>query len=164
MITQINFSKKSLVMASAGQALVSFSIQIGFVLILFAYYGYRPNPKIFYLPLAILPLVLLTLGLGFILSLLNGIVRDAGNIMSLLLTFFMFLTPILYAKPDTGMLALMTAYNPVYFIVSSPRDLILWGHLAEPNGFWASAGLCVLVFVVCLVAFHLTEARIAERV
>lgn len=164
MITKINFSKKSLVIASTGQALVSFLIQFILVLILFVYYGITPSPLILLVPILIIPILLFTLGLGFILSLLNGVVRDVGNILSVLVTFFMFLTPVLYAKPTEGLLAVITTYNPLYYLVAAPRDMILMNRISETGGFLISAVFALIVFLVCLVIFHLTETRVAERV
>jgi lipopolysaccharide transport system permease protein len=164
MITKINFSKKSLVIASTGQSIVSFLIQFVLVGILFVYYWIAPSIAILLIPITIIPIMLLTLGLGFILSLLNGIVRDIGNMLSVLMTFLLFLTPVLYAKPTTGILATVTNYNPLYYLVSVPRELILMGTISEWKGFLIASILSVIVFMVCVVVFHLTETRVAERI
>ena len=136
LLTKINFSRKSLVIASLGRSIVSFLIQLILVVILFVYYGIVPNTAIVFIPIVMIPILLLTLGLGFIFSLVNGVVRDIGNILGLLLTFLMFLTPVLYAKPRIGILAPATKYNPLYYIVSTPRDLVLTGTSSELNGFF----------------------------
>ncbi len=164
MITKINFSKKSLVIASVGQSVISFIVQFGLVCALFVYYGRPPSPAILLMPLFILPIIFLTLGLGFILSLLNGLMRDTGSIITLMMTFLMFLTPILYVKPGSGILAVATAYNPIYYLISSARELILAGTVAEPAGFIISACTSALIFMVSLIIFHLTETRVAERI
>lgn len=164
MIVKINFSKKSLVIASTGQSIIPFLVQFVLVVILFVYYRITPSIAIVLIPLMIIPMMLLTLGLGFILSLLNGIVRDIGNILSILMTFLMFLTPVLYAKPKTGLLATATIYNPVHYLVSVPRELVLMGTISEWEGFLLSTILSIAIFVVCLVIFHLTETRVAERI
>lgn len=164
MITQINFSKKSLVIASAGQSLISFLIQFALVIILFFFYRYVPSRAILLVPIVILPIVWLTLGLGFILSILNGVIRDIGNVISLLLTFLMFLTPVLYVKPETGILAYVTKYNALYYLVAVPRDLILNGSILELESFLVSSAFSFVIFILCLVVFHLTETRICERV
>ena len=164
MIVQINFSKKSLVVASMGQSIVSFLIQFVLVGILLVYYWIAPSTAILLIPILIIPTMLLTLGLGFILSLLNGIVRDIGNMLSVLMTFLMFLTPVLYAKPTTGILATVTNYNPLYYLVSVPRELMLMGTISEWKGFLVSSILSVIIFMVCVVVFHLTETRVAERI
>ncbi len=164
MITKINFSKKSLVFASTGQSIVSFLIQFILVIILFIFYGFKPSIMILTIPLFIMPIFLFTLGLGFILSLMNGIMRDIGNILAILMTFLMFLTPVLYAKPTTGFLALITNYNPIYYLISVPRELILMGTITEWNGYIISSIISIIVFIVCLIVFHLTETRITERI
>ncbi|MCK5055716.1 MAG: ABC transporter permease [Candidatus Aminicenantes bacterium] len=164
MIVKINFSKKSLVIASLGQSLISFLIQFFLAGILFLYYGYSPSAAILLFPILILPVLLLTLGCGFILSILNGIMRDIGNIIAIFMTFFMFLTPVLYSKPTSGILAHITRYNPLFYLVSVPRDLILTGHSAEWQGFWISVTISFFVFIFCLYVFHLAETRVTERI
>ena len=164
MIVKINFSKKSLVIASFGQSIISFLIQFVLVGILFAFYRIVPNIAILLTPITLIPIILLTLGLGFILSLLNGVIRDIGNIISLLITFLMFLTPVLYSKPTSGILASITRYNPLYYLVSTPRELILMGKVSEWRGFLISCFISVAVFIICLILFHLTETRVAERI
>jgi len=164
MIVKINFSKKALVIASTGQSLVSFLIQLVLVGILFVCYRITPNIAILWVPLMIIPIMLVTLGLDFILSLLNGVMRDIGNMLSMLMTFLMFLTPILYAKSTVGVLARITEYNPLYYLVSAPRDLVLMGTVPQLKGFLISSFISVIILIVCLIGFHLTETRIAERV
>src|SRR4030042_1823050 len=164
MITKINFSKKSLVIASTGQAIVSFLIQLFLIVILFVYYGFKPNIAILLIPITMIPMMLLTLGLGFILSILNGIMRDIGKIIAVLMTFLMFLTPVLYTKPTTGILANFTNYNPLYYLVSVPRELVLKGTISEWKGFLIASIASFIIFIMCLIVFHLTETRVAERI
>jgi lipopolysaccharide transport system permease protein len=164
MITKINFSKKSLVIASLGRSIVSFLVQFILVGLLFVCYGIVPSVAIFLIPIIIIPILLLTLGLGFILSVVNGVVRDIGNILGILLTFLMFLTPVLYAKPRMGILARFSNYNPLYYLVSAPRDLVLTGTSSELNGFFITSIIAIIIFMICLIIFHLTETRVAERI
>lgn len=164
MIVKINFSKKSLVLASAGQALVPFVTQ--FILVIILFFIYQTAPKLTFLlfPLLLLPLFLFTLGFGFILALLNGVIRDIGNGLLFIITFLMFLTPVLYAKPTEGILADLTRINPLYYLVSVPRELILQGTFTEWRGYLITSIVSLFLFVFCLIIFHLTETRVAERI
>ena len=164
MIAKISFSKKALVIASMGQSIVSFLIQLAIAITLFVFYGIAPSIAILLVPIVIIPIMLLTLGLGFILSILNGVIRDVGNLLSIFMTFLMFLTPVLYVKPTTGILAEITKYNPIYYLVSAPRELVLMGTILEWKGFLISSIISVVLFMVCLVAFHLAETRVTERI
>jgi lipopolysaccharide transport system permease protein len=164
MIVKINFSKKSLVFASAGQSIVPFLIQFILVIILFFTYKISPHITILLFPLFIIPIMLLTVGLGLILSLLNGIVRDFGIALSVFLTFLMFLTPVFYAKPRVGILLPITKFNPLFYLVQTPRELILMGKISEWKGFLYSSIISLVIFIIFLIVFHLTETRVAERI
>jgi len=164
MVTKINFSKKSLIIASMGRPIVSFLVQFGLLLTLFVVFGYKPSIAIFLTPLLLAPIMLFGLGFGFIFSILYGIMRDIGNVISLFLTFFMFLTPVLYAKPTDGILGTLTTYNPMYYLISIPRELILTGATHEWEGFMLSAILSLITFILCIFFFHISESKIAERI
>lgn len=164
MIVKINFSKKSLVLASVGQSVVSFLIQFILVCFLFLYYKFTPGIEIFLIPLFLIPLLFLSVGLGFLLSILNAVVRDIGNGLSILMTFLLFITPVLYSKPETGLLNDISTYNPLYYLVSIPRDFVLTGLLPQAKGYLAVSLFSVLLFITTLVIFHLTETRITERI
>ena len=164
MIKRINFSRKSIVVAAMGKSIVAFLIQLLLVVVLFIFYRIVPHPGIMLLPFAILPLVLLTLGLGLIVALLNAIVRDIGSLLSVGLTLFMYLTPVLYAKPKAGLLAGLIQYNPLYYYIAAARDLALSGQIFELSGFLYSALFSIAVFILSLLIFHLTETRITERI
>jgi len=164
MILKINFSKKSLVVSAVSQSIIPFLTILILLSICYIWYGISPRPYCLLIPFIILPLLLLTLGLGFIVALLNGIMRDIGNVIAIFLTFLMFLTPILYVKPNIGLLAKITGYNPLYYLISAPRDLILQGTFLEWKGFLISSALSILLFLVCLITFHLTETRVTERI
>ena len=164
MIMKINFSRKSLVIAAFAQSLVAFAVQWLLAMVLCAVYGVTPSAWIFLLPVLLLPLAWTPLGLGFVMASLNGIMRDVGNTLGVLLTFFMFLTPVLYPRPAGGLLAKITAVNPLYYMVSVPRELALTGHTSEWVGFWVSAAVGAVVFFICIYGFHLAETRVTERV
>lgn len=164
MIVKINLSKKALVLASTGQSLVAFLVQILVVFALCLYYRINPGPNLLLIPVFIIPILFMTLGLGFIVSLLNGVMRDIGNALSILMTFCMFLTPVLYEKPTTGLLVRITEYNPMYYLVSFPRNAILAGTYHEWKGYAVSCAGALVMFIICILIFHLTETRVSERV
>ena len=164
MIIKINFSKKALVFASVGQSIIPFLIQFILVVVLFFVYKITPSIAILLFPLLVIPIMFFTLGLGFILSLLNGVMRDIGNALAFLITFLMFLTPVLYAKPEIGILQTITKINPLYYLVSTPRELILMGTFSEWRGFLITSIISIIIFILCLIVFHLTETRVAERI
>jgi len=164
MISKINFPREALVFSAMGKALITFIIQMSLVVVLLAYYGIIPPWTILLFPFTLIPVLLLALGLGLILSILNGVIRDVGRTLPIITTFLMFLTPILYATPQSGFLSTLTEYNPLYYLLIVPRDLILIGETSLWDGYLISTLFSIGVFFVCWILFHLTETRIAERI
>lgn len=163
MIVRVNFSKKSLVLASLGRAFVVLLAQLGIAVIFFIFYKFTPSPAALLFPLVLIPMTLFVLALSFIFSLFNAFLKDVGNGLQVLMTFLMFLTPVLYAKPSSGFLAKVTACNPIYYFIAAGRDLISVGKIQELDGFLISSVASVVLFFLCILFFHLTETRVAER-
>lgn len=164
LIEKIKFPREALVVASIGQGVVAFLIQIVLVCALFVWYGVIPFWTTVFVPLTLVPIMLLALGLGFILSIANAVARDIGKAVGIIMPFLMLATPILYATPESGLLGTITNYNPLYYLITAPRTIILSGSL--PN-LWIYLGvslLSVTVFFLCWIVFHMTETRIAERI
>jgi lipopolysaccharide transport system permease protein len=176
LIAKIKFPREALVFSAMGQAFVGFIIQIVLVVVLVFYNNlylagvegtqdvFVPAWTTFLAPLAIIPLALLALGLGFILSLANGVVRDIGKGIGVITTFLMFVTPVLYVTPTEGLLGTLTMYNPLFYLTAVPRDLILTGEFLYPTEYMLSVLLAVGCFFGFWIIFHLTETRIAERI
>lgn len=162
MVSKINFPREVLVFSSVSQAFFEFLIKTVLIVILFIVYKYTPSWAIILSPLALVPMIALTLGLSLILSLVNGVLRDTANMVALVTTFLMFLTPVLYpiARGDN----LLFALNPLSPLVNAPRDLIIYGHIKDPVSFYIASAFSVLIFFMSWRAFHLVETKIPERI
>ena len=164
MVMKINFPKEVLVFASIGQTLVEILIQSGLTVAVFALYRVAPAWTIVFFPLSLVPLFLLTLGLGFLVSLFNSLFRDVSNIISLGTTFLLFITPVLYPEPVTGFFNEFTLFNPLAALISGPRDLVIKGYLTQPVSFAVVSVLSLVIFLIGWRIFHLAEVYIAERI
>lgn len=164
MVTKINFPKSSLVIASMGQAVVEFMVRLCLTIIVFVIYGIVPAWTAVLLPLAAIPVFLLTLGMGFFLALLTGIFRDTVHVVVLFTTFLLFLVPVLYPIPDSGLFAAVNAFNPLSHLIVGFRDLVFLGKLSSPAGYFGSCLFSLVVFLFFWRFFQIVEPKIAERV
>lgn len=162
MITKINFPRESLIIASFGQSLFEFMVKFALIVVFFFIFQYAPAWQIIFLPLAVLPLIILTLGLSFILSLVNGVLRDTANIVSFLTTFLMFLTPVFYPIPNEQYF--LFKLNPLSPLVNAPRDLMVYGRIQSPEAFFVATIFSILIFLIFWRIFHLVETKIPERI
>jgi lipopolysaccharide transport system permease protein len=164
LLTKVNFPRESLVFAAYGVAAVPFVVQLVLGLgLMIAYRVPFTWAALAAIP-ACLPLVLLTMGLGLLTSLLHGLARDVGAVMPAVVSFLLFFTPILYARPTSGIASTMATYNPLYYLTGVPRDLLLFGSSDYMLGYWVSAAGSIIVVVVAWQIFHLAECRLVERI
>jgi lipopolysaccharide transport system permease protein len=164
LITKINFPRETLVLAAFGQSVFEFIVRAALVAAAFLLYRVTPCWTVILIPLAMLPLCLFTLALGFVFSLLNGVLRDAGQMITFLLTFWMFLTPVVYPAPTQGAKTLINVLNPVSPFVIATQDLTSRGYLTQPGNFAIGCLVSMAAFLLAWRIFHLTETRIAERI
>jgi lipopolysaccharide transport system permease protein len=116
-----------------------------------------------YLPLILFPFCLSLLGASWLLASLGVFVRDIGQVMQLIITLLMFLSPVFYpmsALPEAYHILILL--NPLTFIIEQTRDVLLWGK--APN--WSylcfySAASCV-VFVAGYWWFQKTRKGFAD--
>jgi len=163
MIARINFPRETLVCASMALAIFEFLIKLVLIVICFIVFQFAPNwLGVLLFPFALLPLLILTLGLSLILSLVNCIMRDTVNIVNLLATFLMFLTPVLY--PAKGDYQIFFKLNPLSTLVNTPRDLLISGTVKEPVDFFVVSVLSVVLLLGAWRIFHLVETKMPERV
>jgi lipopolysaccharide transport system permease protein len=164
MVIKINFPKISLVIAAMGQALVDFLVRFAVLLVLFIVFGIAPKWISVFFPFVLLPMILLTFGIGLILSLLAGVLRDAVYLVPLFTTLFLFFVPALYPPPSSGLLFILNKWNPLSHLIIGCRDILISGEITNLFGLtWASL-LSLLLFLISWRIFFLSEPRIAERV
>jgi lipopolysaccharide transport system permease protein len=160
LITKINFPREVIVIASLAQSIYEFAIKMGLIILSFFIFHFIPSWKIIFLPFMLLPLLILTVGLSLILSLLNGVIRDIGNIVTLLLMFLMFLTPVLYPIKNADWLF---EFNFLTALINAPREMMTLGHLSHPGHFMMASTVSLLIFFISWRIFHLAETKIPER-
>lgn len=164
MVIKVNFPKESLVIAALAQSVFEFLVRIGLLAVVFIIYKIMPSWTILLLPLVLIPLMLLTLGIGLLLALLNVLMRDIAYIVTLMTTFLLFLTPVLYPAPSTGLFATLSIYNPLSALVAGPRDLVIYGYIREPLQFLVISLISLVIFLISWRIFHMVEIRMAERI
>jgi lipopolysaccharide transport system permease protein len=99
-----------------------------FAVVLFALRGSVPLTAC-WLPVLLIPQILLTLGLAWFLAALAVYMRDLGQINGFLLTLWFFLTPICYPVASMPKWAApVLRRNPMFVLVQGYRDVLLAGH------------------------------------
>jgi len=102
-----------------------------------------------FLPMTLLPLLLLSAGVSFLVSSLGVYLRDVQQLVGIVTQMLFFMTPIFYpvSLVPEG-LRWILYINPLSTIVEQTRQLFLYGQIP-------SMKLCLGMFIVSLVVFQL---------
>jgi len=85
-----------------------------------------------FVPLLVLPLVLLCSGVGWFLSALGVFVRDIQQGIGIVVTALMFLSPIFYSVADIPeWVRPIYGLNPLGVIIEQMRAIVIWGRVPE---------------------------------
>jgi lipopolysaccharide transport system permease protein len=161
LVSKVNFPKEALVMAAIGHPVLDFLIRLVPVALVFIWYGVPFKAPMIFVPFILLAVMLLAIGLGFVLSIINLVLRDVGSVLGIALTFGMFLAPVLYPPPTTWPSSLINIFNPLSPLLIASQDVIVSGTLSQPKAFHFSCLFSALVFLVGWRFFRVTIYRVS---
>ncbi|MBD9515412.1 ABC transporter permease [Pseudomonas sp. PDM22] len=128
---------------SVFHGLVSLLVWLAFHAIIFG----LPHIQILYFPVVMLPLLLATLGVSWLLASAGVYLRDVSQVIGILTTALMFLSPIFYpvsALPKE--LQPLFSFNPLTSTIEQSRAVLVFGQ--EPD--WQGLGISMLIALAIL--------------
>jgi lipopolysaccharide transport system permease protein len=162
LLKKIAFPRICLPLIVVCSALLNFAIIFGLFLLFLIFSGNFPG----WIMLAMLPVLLLQLllavGLGMLIGVLNVFFRDVGQLFTIVLQFWFWLTPIVYpASILPASLQPLLAWNPMAAVVNAYQQLLVSGRMPD----WASlAPATLLALVLCVLGLTLFRRRSGEMV
>lgn len=162
LLKKLNFPRLCLPAAVVASALLNFSIVFGLFTAFLIISGNFPGLAF----LALIPLfalvVAFAVGLGMILGVLNVFFRDVGQFFGVFITFWFWLTPIVYSPNilPPGVQPLM-ALNPMSSFMAAVQGVLVRGEWPR----WSSLiYLVILTLALCVLGLRLFRSRAAEMV
>lgn len=164
-VKKVAFSIGILPIVKILSALVIHLFFIVFVMVLFLFYGYTPGIHCLQLIYYLFATFVLVLGLSWFTSSVVIFFRDLRQIITILLQFGFFLTPIFWnvtilPEQYRGFIS----YNPVYYIVTGYRDSLIhkvwfWDNWEMALYFWC---FTIALFVIGAVVFRRLRPHFAD--
>lgn len=150
-INNVNYVKKVvfplqiLPCVAMGSALFHMAISLIVWLIFYLIFYGIPHLSILLFPVVIAPLILTTLGLSWLLASLGVYLRDVAQIVGILSTVLMFLSPIFYSvEMLPPVYQQLVHISPLTLIVEQARQVLFWGQSIN----WISWSVYALISIV----------------
>lgn len=146
-VKKVIFPLEILPVVSLGAALFHSLVSLCVLLLGLLIFNGSLSVYILYFPIVLIPLLLFTLGVSWFLASLGVYMRDIGQVIGILTTVLMFLSPIFYpisALPEKYQKIILL--NPLSFIIEQGRNLFIYGHAPDFIGlfFYAIGSMAVL--------------------
>jgi lipopolysaccharide transport system permease protein len=163
LITKVYFPRVLLPAGTALAGLLDFAIAAILLTGMMIYYRVKVTWLFLFTPLAVLLMVMLTLGVSMFLAALSVRYRDVKYVLPFLIQIFLFATPIIYpVQMVPQRYRPLLALNPCWAMVDSFRASLLPNQPVDFKLIGVSIGLSVLVFVASLVYFRKSEKSFAD--
>ena len=138
-------------------------VSLAVLLVAFFIFNHSLQWTVIFIPLVLLPLVILTLGCAWMLASLGVFIRDVGQTIGIVTTVMMFLSPVFFpvtSLPEVYRPLIMA--NPLTFIIEQAREVLILGHLPNWIGLGIYAVVATVVAWVGYVWFQKTRKGFAD--
>jgi len=162
-VKKVVFPIEVLPVVAAGSAL--FHAMVSFLVLLIALLTVNGGLHwtIVYAPLILVPIVLVTVGVSWILASLGTFLRDIGQTVGIVTTIMLFLAPIFYpikAIPEKYHIFILL--NPLTFVIEELREVVIFGNKPDLMGLGIYWLICCVIFFLGFVWFQKTRKAFAD--
>lgn len=144
-------------------ALVNFGFSLVAVALVMVWFRIVPTWHLIWLPVGLFMLMVFCMGIGLMLSALTVFFRDIMHLWSVVITAWMYLTPIFwttdYIPKMPHLVQLIVKGNPMYHYLMFMRDLFLFQRTPDLHTFAACAIYAVVFLAIGYFVFHKTEHK-----
>ncbi|MBD1852131.1 ABC transporter permease [Leptolyngbya sp. FACHB-711] len=164
LLSRINFPREALVLSQLGQVGFNFLIKLVLIVALFLWFKMPVTWAVIVAPVALLHLVGFGTGIGLLLAPFGGLYEDISRGLTLLLTGWLFITPVLYPLPQSGLFAMLVKLNPVTPLLMTTRELATIGTVSNPGAFWLASLTALLVLLLGWLVYRVAMPFMIERI
>jgi lipopolysaccharide transport system permease protein len=154
-VKKVVFPLETLVWTMVFSALFHLSMNSLVLLFLKWFWTGELHTTTFLLPLVLLPLVILTVAVGWLVAALGVYLRDIGQVVGVLAAAMLFLSSAIVPVQSLPEHYRWVFYaNPLTMIIDQAREVVIWGR--QPD--WVSLGIYAFVaLILAWLAFHLFQ-------
>ncbi len=162
-LTKLNFPREALILSGVLKQLFNLAIKLLILIPAVMLLGVMPDWHLLLLPLGLLATVITGVSIGLLVAPVGMLYNDVARIIPLFAQFFMYVTPVVFAMPESGTMAQLFRLNPATPLVLTCRSWLTGGETPMLGLFLGvTAGALVLLFIG-LVLYRVALPILIER-
>ena len=160
---KIAFPRICLPVIVGGGALLNHALLLAAMTVVFLFFGHYPSATWLALPLGMVLIAMFAFGLGVMLGIFNVFSRDVGQVLSVVLQIWFWLTPIVYTRdivPEH--LRWLLELNPMVALVRIYQDALLFERWPDLSTLIAPALIAMVLFAGSFLIFRRASAELVD--
>ncbi len=162
-LTKVNFPKEALVVSGIYKLLFNSSFKILLLIIFLFVYKINFTWILLLFPLVMLSSILFGTTIGLFLAPLGMLYTDIKKLVTFSLQFLMYATPVVYGVPKEGVLKTIMELNPITYIITVARDVLVAGEFEYLQYFLISMAVVLPLFFIGMIFYRVSIPIIVER-
>lgn len=163
MLTRVLFPKEAIFLCKIGEVIFNFGLKMAVIIGVFVWFDIPVQSSVLLFPFAVLSIIVLGSAVGILLVPVGIIMEDVKKAMPIVFFLGMFVTPILYAPPKTGVLSTIVGLNPVTPLLVTARDFLIGQEPEMMTEFLLTSASAAVLFLVSWVFFRLAMPYVIDR-
>jgi ABC-2 type transport system permease protein len=164
LVEKVVFPTEILPLATVLTSLIQNTFGLGALMFVLVLLEQRLHWTILLLPLVVIPQLLFTLGLSYLMAVVGTYVPDVRETLRAFVRATFWITPILWPSGRVpASLSFLVDYNPLAFLVGAYRHLILDGTLPGAMASIYFSLFAAAVFIVGFVVFNRVKHNFADQ-
>ncbi len=163
LLVRISFAKEALILTSLGQILFNFVIKAVVLVGILLFFKVDVSSHCVLVILPVMTIVTLGVLIGLFLTPVSFLFQDIRQAITMLFSLLMYVSPVAYPLPKTGIIGIVGKYNPFAYTMDLFRNLLF----TEKYDF---IGITLIIFavsffllLVTLVLFRISIPYLVER-
>ncbi|TSC66540.1 MAG: ABC-transporter involved in LPS biosynthesis Wzm [Microgenomates group bacterium Gr01-1014_80] len=149
LITKVKLPREILPLTAISSKMIDLLLTIIVLTIFLVIYQIKFQPTLIFVPFIFIVQLCLISGLSFFLAATNVFFRDVENVLGVFLTFWMYLSPVLYSSTLVPKdFQIIFFLNPMTGIINAYRQVILYGNISLGLDFLYSAIFSVVILIL----------------
>lgn len=162
-ITRVYFSREAVILVQFYEVFIGTLVRLAIALVLITIFIGLSIKGAALVALCFAGAVLLGIGLGAILAPFMLLIADLYNIVKMVLTYGLFLTPALYMPRGDDIFSWVISWNPISPLMMNAREAAATGALSSAMGLGITLAAGLALVVVGMTLIRISAPIVIER-
>ncbi len=163
MLSKLNFPREAVILSGAIKMASSAGIKLLILIPAVFMLGVVPDWHLALVPVALLVIMMTGIGLGLILAPVGMLYTDIGRVIPLIAQFAMYLSPVVFAMPQSGRLLQLFQYNPATPLILTGRAWLTGSGSPMLGYFLLVSTISMVLLILGWVLYRITMPVLIER-